>query len=410
MLCAYPEGCERFQSMCLSSDNHLFIAHNSGLSEFSMRDGAMNGSVLRNGSVDCSSVHLVAPLSDGSIVFTDQDSRQVKQLQRCGNVAVMAGTGEEGNKNGSGSHAAFGQPMCVCTEGSNVFVTDSQIGTVKLVTTIRGTVEFLENLGTFYRAFSVHFKRQQTEKQTLKEAHQMVKGVSGYFKSTVNEVKNMMKSNRVTNGPEGTIASKTATSLELVEKGLQRLDANFSELNPDFKIKPEVCLTVQVENLHTVTHLKHPTCTVLEYARDFGNSMHESLKRTTNWAAYYFTHPQSYYPVPENKIALHDIPKMKQLPVEVMPQNDQIVMREWAQEHGKAVRQLTIRQTKQNMQQELCHYICIRRSYLWERGSPHSLPSLTAAATMMNNSLNMTLLRTRTRNCRQAKWKPLRLL
>ena len=196
----------------------------------------MNGSVLRNGSVDCSSVHSVAPLSDGSIVFTGQeDSRQVKQLQRCGNVAVMAGTGEEGNKNGSGSHAAFGQPMGVCTEGSNVFVTDSQIGTVKLVTTIRGTVEFLENLGTFYRAFSVHVKRQQTEKQTLKEAHQMVKGVSGYFKSTVNEVKNMMKSNRVTNGPEGTIASKTATSLDLVEKGLQRLDANFN-FNFNFRL------------------------------------------------------------------------------------------------------------------------------------------------------------------------------
>ena len=83
---------------------------------------------------------------------------------------------------------------------------------------------------------------------------------------------------------------------------------------------------------------------MLEYTRDFGNAMHESLKRTTNWAAYYFTHPQSYYPVSENKIALHDISKMKQLPVEVMP-HEQIVMREWAQEHGKAVRQLTIRQT-----------------------------------------------------------------
>ena len=343
-LCAYPEGCERVQRMCLS-DNHLFIAHNSGLSKFSMREGTMNGSVLRNGSVACSSIHSVAPLPDGSIVFTDQDSRQVKELRRCGTVAVMAGTGEESNKNGSGSHAAFGQPMGVCTEGSNVFVTDSQIGTVKLVTTIRGTVEFLENLGKFYRAFSVHFKRQQIEKHPLKEAHQMVQGVSSYFKSMVDEVKTTLKSNRVTNGPEGTIAAKTATSLDLVEKGLQRLDANFSETNPDYKIKPEVCLTVQVENLHAVTHFKHPRCTVLEYARDFGKAMHESLKRTTNWAAYYFTHPQSYYPVPENKIALQDIPKLKQLPVKTMSQGEQLLMREWAQEHEKAVRQLTIRQT-----------------------------------------------------------------
>ena len=138
----------------------------------------------------------------------------------------------------------------------------------------------------------------------------MIKGVSAYFKSAVDEVKSTINSNRVTSGPEGTISTKTATSLELVEKGLEKLDANFTEMNPDFKIKPEVCLTVQVENLHAVSHLKHPTCTVLEYARDFGNAMHESLKRTSNWAAFYFTHSELYYPVPENKIALKDIPKV----------------------------------------------------------------------------------------------------
>ena len=227
----------------------------------------------------------------------------------------------------------------------SLFVTDDQIGTVKLVTTIRGTIEFLQNLGKFYQAFSVHLKHQPSEQHTLKEAHEMVKGVSAYFKSAVDEVKSTINSNRVTSGPEGTISTKTATSLELVEKGLEKLDANFTEVNPDFKIKPEVCLTVQVENLHAVSRLKHPTCTVLEYARDFGNAMHESLKRSSNWAAFYFTYSESYYPVPENKIALKDIPKVKQVPVETMSKSDQRAMREWAQEHGKVVRQLTIRQT-----------------------------------------------------------------
>ena len=36
---------------------------------------------------------------------------------------------------------------------------------------------------------------------------------------------------------------------------------------------------------------------------------------------------------------------MKQIPVETMSKSDQRAMREWAQEHGKVVRQLTIRQT-----------------------------------------------------------------
>ena len=50
--------------------------------------------------------------------------------------------------------------MGLCTEGDNIFLTDAQIGTDKLVTTVNGTIQFLENLGKFYGAFSVHLKKQ----------------------------------------------------------------------------------------------------------------------------------------------------------------------------------------------------------------------------------------------------------
>ena len=96
--------------------------------------------------------------------------------------------------------------------------------------------------------------------------------------------------------------------------------------------------------MHAVSHFKHPTCTLLEYTRDFGNNMKESLKRATKWSAYYFTHANSYYPVPETKVALRDIPKIKRLPVHDMSKQDQDYIRQWASEHGKAVRQLSVRQ------------------------------------------------------------------
>ena len=98
-------------------------------------------------------------------------------LDRNGTVTVIAGTGEEGNKNGSGSCAAFGQPMGLCTEGDNIFLTDAQIGTVKLVTIVAGTIQFLENLGKFYGAFSVHPKNRPSKRHTIEEAHEMVKDV-----------------------------------------------------------------------------------------------------------------------------------------------------------------------------------------------------------------------------------------
>ena len=265
-------------------------------------------------------------------------------LDRNGTVTVIAGTGEEGNKNGSGNCAAFGQPMGLCTEGDNIFLMDAQIGAVKLVMTVTGTIQFLENLGKFYGAFSVHLKNRPSKRHTIEEAHEMVKDVSAYIKSTVLSVQEIRNSNNVTNGPQGTVASKTAKSVHLVEKGLNKLRLNIAEVNPTYKIEPEVCLTLQVESQHAVSHFKHPSCTVLEYARDFGNTMHESLKHTSQWSAYYFTHRHSYYPVPENSISLRDIPKMSPMPPKEMSQADQTLMREWTHEHGKAVRQRTVRQ------------------------------------------------------------------
>ena len=91
-----------------------------------------------------------------------------------------------------------------------------------------------------------------------------------------------------------------------------------------------------------VSHFNHPTFSLLEYARDFGTNMKESLKRAIKWSAYYFTHANSYYPVPETKVPLGDIPKIKRLPVHDMSKQDQNYMRQWASEHSKAIRQLSV--------------------------------------------------------------------
>ena len=45
-------------------------------------------------------------------------------------------------------------------------------------------------------------------------------------------------------------------------------------------------------------------CLLLDYARNFGNAAREGLKRTTHWAAIYFTNLTSWYPVPERAMSL----------------------------------------------------------------------------------------------------------
>ena len=80
--------------------------------------------------------------------------------------------------------------------------------------------------------------------------------------------------------------------------------------SPGFSIKQQAYLTVQIENVHAVSHFKHPTCTLLEYAKNVANSMKEPLKRSTKWSAYYFSHANPNYPVPQTKISLRDVPKI----------------------------------------------------------------------------------------------------
>jgi len=133
--------------------------------------------------------------------------------------------------------------------------------------------------------------------------------------------------------------------VQLIYSQLGWLHSTIQEINKDINVDLHSCLTTQVENLHAVGHFKDEFPTVLNFGRNLGNSMYESIKRITNWAAYYFTNPISYYPVPETTIALKEISKLPHLgKTRRLNWNEQQMMREWAVQHGKSFRQRTVRQ------------------------------------------------------------------
>ena len=53
---------------------------------------------------------------------------------------------------------------------------------------------------------------------------------------------------------------------------------------------------------------------ILQHCRSFGDCIKESL--------HYFTHPKSWYPVPEGSIRFQDIPRLKPLPVKQMSKDN----------------------------------------------------------------------------------------
>ena len=120
-----------------------------------------------------------------------------------------------------------------------------------------------------------------------------------------------------------------------------------------------------------ISHFKHLTYTLLEYSRDFCNSMKESLKRATKWSAYYFTNADSYYRVSQTKVRCRSrtrIPCTRDPASTAKPSGSSPFVR-----------------TTPNMQQELFLSICIGESYLL------TTESLRNPVQLMTSCQGMTL-------------------
>ena len=124
-------------------------------------------------------------------------------------------------------------------------------------------------------------------------------------------------------------------SVSLRKKGMDRLYMNVMDVNPEFvdDIQLETLLTTQVENLHAVSHFKYEIFTVLQYAQDFGTIVKESIKRTSRWAAKYYTHDRSYYAVSQSAKPLSAVATITPLPSEGITPGMEEQIKEWLESH-----------------------------------------------------------------------------
>ena len=186
-----------------------------------------------------------------------------------------------------------------------------------------------------YRSFGIHKKHSSLVPLPADKYEANIKSVADYIESSVDEVKGITGKN-TTNGPGGTVSSKTASSVQMLSDGVKKFNTNIQLVNGDFCGDLKSCMTGQVESLHGNHHHKHEAgAHVIDYARGFGNTAKEGLKGTTRWAAHYFTNKKSYYSVPSNSISFWDIPFLPPLPTVQMNDEDQERMREWGAQQRK---------------------------------------------------------------------------
>ena len=111
----------------------------------------------------------------------------------------------------------------------------------------------------------------------------------------------------------GTVSSQTLSSVRMILEGLRALEQLLKEPSPNYKIDVYTCLTVQVENVHAMSHFKEQFPSLLQYAQNLANTVYESIKRVVRWAAYYCSDEKSYYPVVSQATPLDALPRMTHL-------------------------------------------------------------------------------------------------
>ena len=121
-----------------------------------------------------------------------------------------------------------------------------------------------------------------------------------------------------------TVMAAWQGSVKLLKWGLERLKINLDPLGYD-DINLQSCMTLDVENLHSVVHHKSQVFMPFQYARDFGSTAKEGLKRTTSWSAYYYTSRGLWYPGTERSLGLFEILPIS-LPPVVKASQDEISM------------------------------------------------------------------------------------
>ena len=313
--------------------------------------------IVKNGSPLCHTVHGIDVMNDGDVVFTDRGSRVIRVLSEDGvhrEITEFAGSGEGMPKDGSYFDASFSQPTAVCVEGKTVFVTDTAAGAVKLITPTTSLCKFREVLDLLSTVFGIHLRGVPGEVHTIAEAVSSLTKIRSMLEQWIDEVQAKMGRKTATQGPQGTISTKSRRSLEILADSLSVLGGFLDQKSTDFHnvLKLAATLTLVVENFFSKMRSRNDMPTVLEFVHLFAPTIRESLKQLTDTGFLYYTSPSSYYEAPETmQLAFRALPSVPCPSSVQMTKEDQQLMRDWRDNYGKPVRQLTVRNqsTKDNV-------------------------------------------------------------
>ena len=191
----------------------------------------------------------------------------------------------------------------------------------------------------------------------------------------------------------GSWITESISSVNIITNSLQSLKKTVEYVNSGYlaNLRLASLLTLVVEHLFSKMRSRNPTPTVLEYVYLFGPTMKETVKQLTKCGFHYFTARSSFYELLEkNCLSIGEILSIPQLPLKSMPPADQRILRDWRDNYGQSVPQVTVRNwsTKDNVGTlPLC-------SYTQPAPTPQPLTFMTLNSLETSNANDSTVLST----------------
>ena len=169
-----------------------------------------------------------------------------------------------------------------------MYVCDAQTKSLKICSNMENCALFLDAMGSLYNAFLVHNKGSTYTVKSPNKALALVDQCKDFLNEITVDIRSTTGITGTLNRPEGHVPTKTVQSVSMIEWGIQRLNDNLKTF--DYQATNLLsCMMLDSENCHFTVHIKQANMSMMEYRRFFRVTMKESIKRVTQWAAYY--HP-----------------------------------------------------------------------------------------------------------------------
>lgn len=323
---------------------NLFVADSSDEGGLLRIDLSTNTEtvLVSNKSTNCQRIHGIPIAENGEVIFTDRDARKLRLLSKKKNsVRDIAGS-----KDGSSSSCPFEQPTAVCVEGKTIYVADTAVGRVSIVTPTSALSLYLKQTDTVCRTFSIHLPGISPDVYTISQAIAAFRDVSSFLTTWERQTAESLSRASTVQGLQGTPSSKSILSVKIILESLEMLNENLNYFNADYVTNARLAslLTLVVEHLFSKMRSRNPMPTVLEYAHLFGPTMKENVKQFTKCGFHYLTASSSFYELPDGgSLQFTDVPIIPQLPTKSMRTGDQKILRDWRDNYGQPVTQLTVR-------------------------------------------------------------------